>query len=135
MMDDNSGLLPYQHIEWPRIRKAELYCAAKDVTGRRLLDYLHAMGLPAGLAEHWRKRAQKSEDTAAHAFVRLRLLISNHEPEGDEVVRFSETDLSVMPRLSSWLEPEHMQCPAWLKNLCELPPIHRRSMSPESWDD
>jgi len=133
-MDGDSDLL-HQQIQWPRIRKTELYSNAPGVTDQRLRNYLRFMELPAELAEQWCESVQHGEENAAQAFVRLRLLISNQGREGDEAIRSDDTDASVMPRLCSWLEPGHMQCPPWLESLSDAPSVHRRSMAPEGWDD
>jgi hypothetical protein len=135
LMDDDSGLLHHAHTQWPRIRKADLYSDAADVTGRRLRAYLRTMGFPVTLAEQWREQVQHGEENTAQAFGRLRLLLSHHGREGDAVTGFSDPDGILMPRLCSWLEPGRGPCSPWLKTLCDTPPIHRRSMAPEGWDD
>lgn len=133
-MDDDSGLLQ-QQTQWPRIRKTELYSNAAGVTGQRLRNYLRVMGLPAELAEQWCGRVQHGEENSAQAFVRLRLLLSDHGREATGLTPSGDADANVMSRLCSWLEPGLVQCPPWLKHLFDAPPIHRRSMAPEDWDD
>ena len=135
LINDDSGFLHHQPIRWPHIRKTELHSNSADVTGQRLRDYLRAMGLPMALAEQWRGHVQHGEENAAQVFSRLRLLISDHWRENAEVTQSSITDASAMTRLCYWLEPGHMQGPPWLRNLFDTPPIHRRSMAPEGWDD
>jgi len=132
LIDDGDDVPRHQDMPWPHIRKADLYSHAGDVIRRRLRDYLCAMGVPPALAEAWGEQACRGD--AAQAFARLRMLISEHAREGAETTLSGIGDASVSARLWAWLEPGHMPCPPRFE-LFDTPPVDRRSMAPERWDD
>ena len=135
LMDEDSGLPEHRQMPWPRLRMIALHSRSAEVTGQRLRDYLSAMGHPVALADQGPGCMQDGEGDAVHAFARLRLLISDRWRQGAEAIPPGAADASTMARLCSWLEPGHTRCPPWLENLFDTPPIHRRSMAPEAWDE
>lgn len=122
----------------PRVREAALDEPAGETLNQRLRAYLMALALPETLLEDWVARAGKGGADAGLAFRRLRTLMADYWREQGNKEHVDDVTAVAQFRLCRWLVSELKdtapECLPNLERLMALPPIHRQSMVPESWE-
>lgn len=123
----------------PHVRKAMLDEPAGKSLQHRLGDYLRRLAIPETLIDAWLSRACEGEVDARLAFMRLQALMAEYWRQQTGMTTLDDAKAVALFRMSRWVMPNGLaigpDCPASLEQLVSMPPIRRRSMVPEPWDD